>query len=257
MGDPWTRWNPRGELDEALERDEFRLVYQPVVSLVDGSIVGAEALLRWVHPARGTLLPATFLPVLEEVGLIVPVGAWALRTACAQAVRWNRDAAGDARPVSVGVNVSGHQAADPRVVGHVAQALEESGLDPALLNLELTETVPLDRSAAVANRLADVRALGVKLVLDDFGTGWSSLGYLTRFPIDAIKLDRSFVAAMAHDPRVATIVDSVIGLAERLEIDIVAEGIETGVQRDDMVAAGFSLAQGYYFGAPGPAAHVA
>jgi EAL domain-containing protein (putative c-di-GMP-specific phosphodiesterase class I) len=257
MGDPWTRWNPRAELDEALERDEFRLVYQPVVSLVDGSVVGAEALLRWVHPARGTLLPASFLPCLEEAGLIVPVGAWALRTACRQAVRWNRDAPPGASPVSVGVNVSGHQAADHRVVGHVAHALEETGLDPALLHLELTETVPLDRSAAVANRLVDLRALGVKLVLDDFGTGWSSLGYLTRFPIDAIKLDRSFVAAMGHDTRVAAIVDAVIGLAQRLEIDIVAEGIETGVQRDDVVAAGCSLAQGYFFGAPGPAARVA
>lgn len=257
MGDPWTRWNPRAELDEALERDEFRLVYQPVVSLLDGSVVGAEALLRWSHPSRGTVLPARFVPSLEEAGLIVAVGAWALRTACAQAVRWNLDAAGDARPLSIGVNVSGHQAADPRIVGHVAHALEESGLDPALLHLELTETVPLDRSAAVAGRLADLRALGVKLVLDDFGTGWSSLGYLTRFPVDAIKLDRSFVAAMGHDARVGAIVDAVVGLARRLEIDVVAEGIETGVQRDGMVAAGCSLAQGYYFGAPGPAARVA
>jgi EAL domain-containing protein (putative c-di-GMP-specific phosphodiesterase class I) len=257
MGDPWTHWNPRAELGEALERDEFRLVYQPVVSLVDGSVVGAEALLRWLHPQRGTLLPASFLPTLEEDGLIVPVGAWALRTACAQAVRWNRAAGPEAAPLTVGVNVSGHQAADHRVVGHVARALEESGLDPALLHLELTETVPLERSAAVAGRLAELRGLGVKLVLDDFGTGWCSLGYLTRFPIDAIKLDRSFVAALGHDRRAQAIVDSVIGLAQRLDIGIVAEGIETGGQRDDVIARGCSLAQGYFFGAPGPAARVA
>src|SRR5688572_21920304 len=130
MGEPWTHWDPSLELAGALERDEFRLVYQPVVSLVDGSVVGAEALLRWVHPRRGTLLPARFLPCLEDEGLIVAVGAWALRTACAEAARWNRDPA--AAPRSVGVNVSGHQAADHRMVAHVEEALEESGVDPAL-----------------------------------------------------------------------------------------------------------------------------
>jgi EAL domain-containing protein (putative c-di-GMP-specific phosphodiesterase class I) len=256
MGEPWTQWDPRAELAEALEREEFRLAYQPVVSLADGAVVGAEALLRWVHPHRGTLLPASFLPTLEDDGLIVPVGAWALRAACRQAVRWNRGLSDGEPRLSVGVNVSAHQAADHRIVGHVARALDESGLDPALLHLELTETVPLDRSAAVAGRLGDMKELGVRLVLDDFGTGWCSLGYLTRFPIDAIKLDRSFVAALGHDRRAAAIVDAVIGLAGALEIDVVAEGIETGGQRDDVIAHGCSLAQGYLFGRPGPAGGV-
>jgi len=254
MGDPWTRWSALPDLERALARDEFHLVYQPVVSLDDGGVVGAEALLRWAHPRHGVLLPAAFLPALEDSGLIVGVGAWALRTACAQAAEWNAAAV---RPVSVGVNVSAHQAADPGVVEHVACALDASGLDPSLLHLELTETVPLERTAAVADRLAELRSLGVKLVLDDFGTGWCSLGYLTRFPIDAIKLDRSFVAALAHDARAAAIVDAVIALAGRLGVEIVAEGIETGGQRDDVVAAGCSLAQGFFFGAPGPAALVA
>ena len=257
MGDPWTHWDPRAELAEALEREEFRLVYQPVVSLVDGSVVGAEALLRWVHPERGTLLPASFLPFLEDGGPIVPVGAWALRTACREAVRWNRAAGPGGRALSVGVNVSGHQAADHRMVEYVARALEESGLDPSLLHLELTETVPLERSATVAERLDELKGLGVQLVLDDFGTGWCSLGYLTRFPVDAIKLDRSFVAALAHDERTAAIVDAVIQLAERLDVDVVAEGIETGGQRDDVVARGCNLAQGYFFGAPRPGVGVA
>ena len=254
MGDPWTRWTARPALEEALARDEFRLVYQPVVSLGDGAVVGAEALLRWEHPRHGQLLPASFLPALEESGLIVDVGAWALRTACAQAAEWN---AGGAGPLSVGVNVSGHQAADQRVVDHVARALDDSGLAPSLLHLELTETVPLERTVAIAGRLAELKALGVRLVLDDFGTGWCSLGYLTRFPIDAIKLDRSFVAGLAHDPRAVAIVDAVIALAERLGMEIVAEGIETGGQRDDVLAAGCSLAQGFFFGRPGPAALVA
>ncbi|MDX6671256.1 MAG: hypothetical protein QOI91_1619 [Solirubrobacteraceae bacterium] len=255
-----TPWDPRAELTGALERDEFRLVYQPVVSLLDGTPVGAEALLRWVHPQRGVLLPATFLELLEESGEIVPVGAWALTVACRQAVRWNESillGAEPGRSLTIGVNVSGRQAQDHRLVGHVARALEESELDPSLLHLELTETVPLERSAAVARRLADLRSLGVKLVLDDFGTGWCSLGYLSRFPVDVIKLDRSFVAALGHDFRAAAIVDAVIALAERLDLEIVAEGIETGGQRDDVLAAGCSLAQGYFFGAPGPAAAVA
>lgn len=259
MGEPWLHWDPRAELDEAMERQEFHLVYQPVVSLPDGTVVGAEALLRWRHPQRGVLLPASFLPGLEESGLIVGVGAWALRTACRQAMRWNRTRArGHGRaPLSIGVNVSAHQAADHRVVEHVARALRDSGLPPHLLHLELTETVPLARTAAVASRLADLRALGVRLVLDDFGTGWCSLGYLSRFPIDAIKLDRSFVAALGHDGRTAAIVDAIVGLARRLDLQIVAEGIETGSQRDEILAAGCSLAQGYLFGAPGPPARVA
>ncbi len=256
MGQPWTHWDPHAGLDEALERDEFRLVYQPVVSLADGSVVGAEALLRWVHPQRGTLLPASFLPFLEDAGLIVPVGAWALRAACRAAARWNADVAPPDAPLSIGVNVSGHQASDPRMAEHVARALDESGLDAALLHLELTETVPLEHSDGMANRLAQLRKLGIRLVLDDFGTGWCSLGYLTRFPVDAIKLDRSFVAALAHDARAAAIVDAVIELGRRLEIDVVAEGVETGGQRDDVTARGCSLAQGYFFGPPGPAAAV-
>jgi EAL domain-containing protein (putative c-di-GMP-specific phosphodiesterase class I) len=230
--------------------DQLRAVYQPRVRLEDGTPVGAEALMRWEHPERGLVGPGDFIPVAEQSGLIVPMGRWILHEACAEAMRWN------ASPLQVSVNISARQVADRSLVSDVREALETTGLAPERLELELTETLLMeDREENVAV-MRGLRELGVSLVLDDFGTGWSSLGYLTRFPIDAIKLDRSFVAAMGHDTRVAAIVDAVIGLAERLEIDIVAEGIETGVQRDEVMAAGCSLAQGYYFGAPGPAARV-
>ena len=215
------------DLSHALEREELFLRYQPVVDLSSGRVVGAEALLRWQHPKRGLVQPDEFIPLAEETGLIVPIGEWVLRGACAQAKAWQEDGLG---PQWVSVNVSARQVEQPGLVAAVARALAEHGLYPASLHLELTEGAVMRQMEPVVSTLSQLRAMGLRLCVDDFGTGYSSLGYLKRFPIDTIKIDRSFVRDVTTDQNDAAIVTTVVTMARSLNLRVVAEGVETEAQ---------------------------
>ena len=217
------------DLRRAIERSELRLHYQPLVELGTGRVIGMEALLRWQHPVRGLVPPLSFIPLAEETGLILPIGRWVIETACQQVREWQRRYA-SARSLVVSVNLSARQFAQADLVATVAAILDHTGLDPAHLELEITESVVMDQSETSIDRLRGLRGLGVQLVLDDFGTGYSSLSYLRRLPLDTIKVDRSFVSGLGLDGREATvdlpIVQAVISLAHGLGITVVAEGIE-------------------------------
>ena len=212
--------------------EEFSLLYQPTVA-ARGEVSGFEALLRWRHPEKGTVYPGDFLPVAEETGTIVPIGRWALTEACRQTAKWRRDGrdagewATDGGP-TVSVNLSARQFASPDLVGDVRRALEETGLEPGVLTLEITESAVIEDAEDAASTLETLKALGVRLALDDFGTGYSSLSYLERFPVDVLKIDRSFVAKIGRD----------------------AEGVETAEQRDLLNEVGCDRLQGYFFFTP-------
>jgi diguanylate cyclase (GGDEF)-like protein/PAS domain S-box-containing protein len=237
----------KGDLERALERGEFTLVYQPIVRLGVGRLSGVEALLRWQHRDRGTVGPAEFIPVAEETGLIVPLGRWVLQRACAQAAAWNAIAP---HPITMSVNVSGRQLQQPAFVAEVAQVLASTGLAPELLTLELTESVLMQDAEAATVMLADLKSLGVRLAIDDFGTGYSSLNYLRRFPIDELKIDRSFVASLDEGPAQAAVVLSILRLSETLHLETVAEGIEEPSQLAALRDLGADLGQGYLFARP-------
>jgi diguanylate cyclase (GGDEF)-like protein len=246
------RMRVEADLGRAMERGELRLDYQPVVALSDGSIVGAEALLRWDHPDRGLIDPAEFIPVAEENGLIEPIGRWVLDRACRQAARWHRMQP-DAAPIDIHVNLSPIQVAKRNLPELVAAALNVSGIDPESVHLEITETVMLGDAAALTDTLHALKALGVRLVLDDFGTGYSSLGYLTRLPLDALKVDRSFVDGLGAEPRDTAITQAIIAMSRALSLDVIAEGVETRIQADALIELGCRLAQGFYFSEAVPA----
>lgn len=236
----------------ALDRHEFRLHYQPVISLDGGEIIGIEALLRWQHPERGLLLPAQFMPVAESTGLIVPIGEWVIEEACRQAAGW-RDARGPGQPpLPVSVNISPRQVARSELAASVTRILERTGLEAGLLDLEITESVLLDDAADSGQVLRQLKALGVRLILDDFGTGYSSLSYLKRFTIDALKIDRSFVDGLGRDPENGAIVNAVLSMARALDVDVTAEGVETPNQLALLRASGCAFAQGYLFSEPIP-----
>jgi diguanylate cyclase (GGDEF)-like protein len=237
------------DLRRALERGELVLAYQPLVSLADGGVVGAEALVRWQHPTRGLLSPAAFLPVAEESGLILPLGRWVLREACRQVGQWTSGHGGRRLPISV--NLSAHQLHHPGLVDEVVGALADTGLDPGALVLEVTESAVLRDHEVVAARLGALRARGVRIALDDFGTGYSSLSHLLYLPVDQLKIDRSFVRA--DD----AIVAAILQLGQRLGLEVVAEGVETQAQAERLLALGCQLVQGYHFGRPQPAADFA
>ncbi len=243
-----TRLELRSALEWALERDEFALVYQPIVELSGEEVVAVEALLRWHRAGRGVLQPAQFIPLSEETGLIVPIGRWVLREACRQAERWARGRPGRA-PLRVAVNVSPRQLEDPAIVDDVSHALAESGLDPSALTLEITEGMFVHDMEATLERLRALKRLGVSLALDDFGAGFSSLGHLSRMPIDLLKLDRAFIAGLG-DEEERGLAAGVIQLARSLGIDTVAEGVERADQARELLAAGCALAQGYFFAKP-------
>jgi diguanylate cyclase (GGDEF)-like protein/PAS domain S-box-containing protein len=231
----------RTDLDEALERHEVFCYYQPLVDLRTDRIVGAEALARWRHGDRGLLLPEDWLDVAEEHGAIVPIGGHILREAC----RWAAHRAEDGRPLTVHVNVSGRQLADSGTVEQVLEALEGSGLDASHLVLELTETHLLETHRSLVRDLETLRGRGVHLSADDFGTGFSSLSQLLQLPLDQVKVDRTFVASVLHDPRSAAIVRGLIGLAEGLELDVVAEGVESAAQAACLRELGCPTGQGF------------
>jgi diguanylate cyclase (GGDEF)-like protein len=237
-------------LRRALERDELLVYYQPIVSLREGStgdVVGVEALLRWQHPERGLIPPAEFIPAAEQTGLIVAIGAWVLRQACAEAASW----AGPHAPY-VSVNLSSRQVADRRIVDTVRDALEATELEPSRLALEITESILLDEADEHVATLDALKELGVSIVLDDFGTGYSSLSYLTRFPIETLKVDRSFISNLDRSTDDEAVVSAIAGMARALGITLVAEGVETEQQARTLRLLGFGHAQGFHFQRPCP-----
>lgn len=231
-------------LRRAAERGELRLHYQPMTSIDTGDIVAFEALARWDHAERGMLCPDTFIPLAEDTGMIVPVGAWVLHEACEEAARWR---ARGHDTVAVSVNISPRQLAQPDIVGTVFDALHESGLPGDALWLELTETPVMSAGPEISARLTELKALGVRLAIDDFGAGYTSLSHLRRFPIDVLKLDQAFVQGLGREKRDASIAEAVIGLAHALGMTTVAEGIETPDQLDALRELGCDLGQGWLF----------
>ena len=233
------------QIESALRRaipDELVAHYQPVVALDGGRLVGVEALVRWQHPSRGLVLPGEFIPVAEQSGLVVALGDWVLGEACRQAAGWD--------DLRVSVNVSGRQIAEGSLVESVARALEESGLAPDRLQLELTETVLMDDIDGHVALMRDVKQLGVSLALDDFGKGYSSLSYLHRFPIDRVKIDRAFIGGLPESRADLAIVSAVVSFARALGMEVVAEGVETQAHVDALLGLGCEYAQGFFFHRP-------
>jgi len=235
-------------LRRALERREFHLHYQPVVSLESGRITGAEALLRWQHPERGLVQPLEFIPLAEETGLIVDIGAWVIREACRQMKEW-QEKLGDPQ-LEIGVNLSSRQFQAPGLVALVADVLQHSGLSPRSLRLEVTESLLMDNHPNVAQTMTELRAMGVRIDLDDFGTGYSSLSYLHQFPIDSLKIDRSFIQRIGSTDDALEIVNTILSLASSLDMEVVAEGVETQQQLDLLRKMHCSYAQGYHLSRP-------
>jgi diguanylate cyclase (GGDEF)-like protein len=237
------------DLRRAVERQEFFLQYQPIVSLDTGAVRGFEALVRWQHPERGLILPAKFIPVAEETGMILPIGMWVLGEACRQIRRWQELYPAD-EPLTINVNLSGKQFTQPDLLEQIEAVLRQTGLDPRSLKLEITESVVMEDIQTATRTLERLRALGVELSIDDFGTGYSSLSYLQRFPVSTLKIDRSFVSRMTESEGTAEIVRTIMRLAQNLGMDVVAEGVETERQREQLKALECEFGQGYYFSKP-------
>ncbi len=240
------------ELRVALERGEFRVFYQPKVSIGSGEIAGMEALTRWEHPERGLLAPSEFLVLAQETGLVVPLGWWVLEEACRQAKEWQQRYPKDP-PLAVSVNLSAKQFRRQDLAEHVGAVLRECGLEPRGLTLELTEDTAMEDAQATTEVLRSLKAMGVRIEVDDFGTGYSSLSYLKRFPVDYLKVERAFVAGLGRDPEDEGIVRAVVELAHHLGLKVVAEGVESGEQLGLLREMGCELAQGHYFWDPLPA----
>jgi EAL domain-containing protein (putative c-di-GMP-specific phosphodiesterase class I) len=238
------------DLRKALERDELRVYYQPIVGLADGLVHGFEALVRWQHPTRGLVAPAEFIPVAEETGLILPIGEWVLEQAAAQLRDWQ--ARYTSRPIAMGINLSVRQFR-PALVDQVRAVLDRSGVDAAGLKLEVTESVVMGNAQDAISVLHDLKALGVKLQVDDFGTGYSSLSYLHQLPLDILKIDRSFIIAMANDPKHLSIVRAIIALADTLGLQTTAEGVDQLTQAHQLREMNCTYGQGYLWSRPVPA----
>jgi predicted signal transduction protein with EAL and GGDEF domain len=234
------------DMRHAVARGQLRLMYQPLVSTDAGDIIGYEALLRWDHPERGTVAPTEFIPIAEDIGAIIPIGEWVLREACNTALQWPDH-------VSIAVNVSAVQFQMPNLPAIVGSALQDSGLAPHRLELEVTESVMLRDRESALNILHRLKMLGVRIVMDDFGTGYSSLSNLQAFPFDKIKIDRSFVSQLTREDSARSILRAIIGLGRSLDLPVVAEGVETEAQRKIISDEGCPQAQGFYFGAPAAA----
>jgi EAL domain-containing protein (putative c-di-GMP-specific phosphodiesterase class I) len=242
------RFRLESALRRAVERGELALHYQPQVRM-DGTLAGAECLLRWRHPERGDIPPSTFIPLAEECGLILPIGEWVLRRACAQLREWQSMGLA---PVPVAVNLSAYQFTD-RIVPTVRAILDEFGIAPDLLELELTESASMADPGKTCDLLAQLKAMGLRVAIDDFGTGYSNLSYLKRFPVDKLKLDQSFVRDILADPDDLAISGAVIAMARSLRLTPLAEGVETAGQLAALADLGCDLAQGYHFSPAMPA----
>jgi diguanylate cyclase (GGDEF)-like protein/PAS domain S-box-containing protein len=234
------------DLRRALDRNEFMLYYQPIITLAEGKIIGLEALIRWRHPKRGIVAPDAFIPLAEETGLIVPIGWWVLEEACRQLVQWN-DMFKPVVPLSVSVNLSAKQFLQPDLVKTLDDILTGTGMNPELLQLEITESVVIRHEQNVAATLTELRERGIQLCLDDFGTGYSSLSYLHAFPIDTLKIDRSFVGQIDVRATNPGLVETIVALSRNLGMDAVAEGVETSEQLEFLRRVGPQFAQGYLF----------
>lgn len=236
------------DLQWALKRQEFQLYYQPIVSLHTGRITGFEALVRLCHPVRGMVLPTEFIPLMEETGLIVPLGYWVLREACRQLKTWQMQF--PATPLTISINLSSKQLLQPDLIEQIKQILQETNLEPRSLGLEITESAIIENAEAAAIMLSQLQRLGVRLYMDDFGTGYSSLSYLHRFPIDTLKIDRSFISNMSVDTEKIEIIRTVVTLAGNLSMNVVAEGVETNKQMHQLKALNCEFGQGYFFAKP-------
>ena len=239
-----------GALRQAVDQNNLVVYYQPQVELASGRVVGVEALLRWRHPQQGMISPAEFIPLAEETGLIVSIGEWALLQACRQGCLWQQ--AGFA-PLRVAVNISARQFRQSDLVAMVRRVLRETGFDGRHLELELTESLLMDDVDGAIATMTQLSQLGVGLSIDDFGTGYSSLAYLKRFPIDYLKIDRSFVRDIMDDPNDAAIAATIIDLARNMNLHVIAEGIELEAQRAFLQQKGCRYGQGYLFSQPLPA----
>jgi diguanylate cyclase (GGDEF)-like protein/PAS domain S-box-containing protein len=240
------------DLHQALELEQFELHYQPIVSLADGRLTEVEALLRWERPGHGLVCPTSFIPVAEETGMILPIGRWVLRQACQQAQAWNSESEGR-EPLIMSVNLSVRQFQDPDLLTDIEHILLETGLDPRLLKLEITESIAILDVDATLRTLQALKAAGIQLAIDDFGTGYSWLGYLKRFPVDTLKIDRSFVHGICEGTQDAAIVQSVVALARTLNLRVTGEGIESSEQAAHLRALGCDSGQGFLFARPEPA----
>jgi diguanylate cyclase (GGDEF)-like protein len=236
------------DLRQAVARQQLYLVYQPIVELQTGRLTGAEALLRWQHPIRGLVSPVDFIPVAESSGMIVPIGEWVLRQACRDAQHWAALPGG--KRLSVSVNLSGRQLQTSELATLVPHALLDAGLAADRLTLEMTESVMIDRSEETLALLGELRRLGVRLAIDDFGTGYSSLSYLHRFPVDIVKIDRSFVERLTGDADETSLVGSIIRIGQGLQVTTVAEGIEDEAQLQTLQRIGCDRGQGFHFARP-------
>ncbi|HLF41483.1 MAG TPA: EAL domain-containing protein [Acidimicrobiia bacterium] len=243
------------DLRVAVEHSQFTLHYQPLVSLADGHLVAFEALLRW-ESELGPIVPGRFVPVLEEAGLIVSVGTWVLEEACRQAKEWEREFPRSSR-LLIAVNVSSRQLDDPGFAAAVMDVLEDTGMAPTRLCLEITETATIKDAAAAWAQLRELKALGVRLSIDDFGTAQSSLSFVKTFQVDMVKIDRSFVAGIGYNAEDEAIVTAVVQLAHALGIETVAEGVETAAQLAALSRIGCDQGQGYHFNRPGPPGAIA
>jgi len=236
-------------LRRALARGELRVYYQPEVEIESGRLVGMEALVRWEHPERGMIHPMEFIPVAEETGLIVPIGRWVLREACRQATEWQAKYRPDVA-LMVSVNLSGKHLQQALLIDEVRDVLKTTGIDPSHLVIEITETVAMAGAETTIEILTKLKSLGVLLAIDDFGTGFSSLSYLKRFPLDLLKIDKSFVDGVALGGHDTKIVEAIIALGHALGLRVIAEGVETPDQLLELRALGSELGQGFYFGRP-------
>lgn len=238
------------DLRYALERKQFELHYQPQVDISSGKIIGMEALLRWNHPDLGLVSPVDFIPLLEETGLMVPVGEWLIQSACQQAARWQNISTHSLR---MSINISARQFNDPRLISTLSQSLEDTRLDPNLLEVEITESVIMQDDKWTRETFKALSDINVRFAIDDFGTGYSSLSYLKRFPIDTLKIDRSFIRDISNDPDDKIIVQTIIAMAESMYLQVIAEGVETEEQKEFLQQHGCNIVQGYLFYKPAPA----
>jgi EAL domain-containing protein (putative c-di-GMP-specific phosphodiesterase class I) len=237
------------ELRQALDRKQFELHYQPIVSLETNRLTGFEASLRWQHPRRGILTPTDFLSIAEESGLITPIDYWVLRQACTQMADWQKIYPSDPS-LTISVNLSARQISRPDLIEHISQVLKDTGLPSGCLKIEITENVIMENNQTTMHVFNELRAMGVQIQIDDFGIGYSSLGYLSQFPVDALKIDQSFINMMMTDSNQLKIVQAIVMLTHRLDVVVIAEGVETEEQLNQLKTLGCNFGQGYYLSRP-------